>query len=704
MPMIADSQEPSPAPSVSGPPEGARLEEVVVTAEKRPERLLDVPMSITVLTGRELERQGATTLKDIASEVPALSTVEFSPGQARTQLRGISSLSGTATIGTYLDEIPINVDSVQLGTDVRFIDLDRIEVLRGPQGTLYGEGSMGGTIKYITRNPDLRDFSVSLGSALGTMTDGTSLYRADGALNAPLVPGTVAVRLVGGYEKTPGWIDYPLIGASDVNKGTSTTGRVKALWQATPALKVMLEYAYQDSDYDSQNYSNAERTAPYVALQPSLDTNRLSNIVLDLDARDFSVLSSTSYMDRSVAIANDVTGYFAPIYYAPPPAGFGVSPGTIRSVLLDVAESFKATSEELRFASKAVTPVKWTAGVYYRDYREIDNFASVTTPNPLPVQLLQSATRYRSTQLAGFGEMAYGFWEKGSATLGVRYFRDQRNKSGSGASFGTPTAEPYGSATFTSFDPRAILSYSPARDMLLYASASKGFRSGGFNLVASRPPGCNLPTAYDPEALWTYEVGANLSFDDQRIVVQAAGYHNDWRNIQVGEFCPGGQATQLTNGGKARGNGVDLQMTALATHSLTFSLSGSFNDSKFEDNSAAHLSGDHVDFVPMFTGAVATDYRFQLAHMRGNLHIDYQYEDRYSIAVRDFGGSSPLVYSDSWGKLNARLSFKSSKWEAGLFATNLTDANRILFPTTGVLLVPVRMTPRTYGVDLRYND
>jgi iron complex outermembrane recepter protein len=287
----------------------------------------------------------------------------------------------------------------------------------------------------------------------------------------------------------------------------------------------------------------------------------------------------------------------------------------------------------------------------------------------------------------------------------MRYFRDGRDKSGTGANFGAPAPEPNGDKTFTSFDPRAVLAWHPSRTALVYASAAKGFRSGGFNLVASRPPGCHLPDAYDPERLWTYEIGSNIEVLSDRLFVQVAGYHNDWNNIQVSEFCPGGQITQITNGGKASGNGIDFEATARPFESLRVVLSVGYNNSQYQDTSASHTAGDRVDFVPMYTGAVATDYSFHwTAEFPGRFHFDYQFEDSYSIALRNFPGGAPFAYSDSWGRVNGRLSVLRGKWEVALFGTNLTDTNRVLFPPTGVLLEPVSMQPRTYGVELRYNE
>jgi iron complex outermembrane receptor protein len=700
----ADAQ---PSSSSREPNESANisiLEEIIVTAQKRTQRLLDVPMSVTALTGDSLARQGATTLLDVASTVPGMSTLEYAPGQNRAQLRGISSAAGAPTIGLYLDELPINVDSVQLGADVRFIDLDRIEVLRGPQGTLYGEGSMGGTIKYVTRSPDLTKPTLGFDTAYGSVADGSELYRANLIVNMPVVAETFGVRFAGGFEQSPGWVDYPQIGAKDVNEGRSKTARLKSLWQVSEALKASLLLAYQDSDYDSQAFADAQRTAPYLALQPSKDETRLANLILEYDAGSFTVLSSTGYLDRDVATRSDVTGFFTPIYTAPPPFGFGLPPGSVDTVTLEGVTNFKATSEELRVASNGSTRLSWTAGVYYRDYEDQADSGSNTTPNPLPVEVLSAELERTSQQFAAFGEIGYKVTPTLETTVGLRYFRDERGKSGSASNFGLPAPEPSGNETFTSVNPRLVLTYRPTENQLFYVSGAKGFRSGGFNLLAGRPPGCNLPDAYDPESLWTYEIGSNLTFADGRAVVQGAVYRNDWQDIQVSEFCPGGQATQTTNAGKASGAGVDLQLTLRLIDSLGIILAGGYNDSQYDETSATHNEGDSIDFVPKFSASISGDYRFEwAAGFPGQFHLDYQYVDDFSISLRNFPGSQPIATSDAYGRLNARLSILSGAWELALFGQNLADTNKVVMPPIGVLLVPVSMQPRTIGIGLRYN-
>ena len=682
------------------------LEEIIVTAQKREQRLLDVPMSISAVTGEMLTRQGAYSLTDIASTVPGLSSVENAPGQNRLQLRGISATAGTPTVGRYLDELPINVEgnNPSYGMDIRFIDLARVEVLRGPQGTLYGEGSsMGGTVRYLTRDPDLDSASFGFDGAWGGVSGGSELYRGNVVINVPVVEETFGLRFAGGYEHSPGWIEYPRMGAKDVNDGEAKTARVKGLWRVTDALTARLLLLYQDNEFDSWNLAEPGRAAPFVQLSSLLDESRLANLVLEYDAGSFTILSSSGYLDRDVATSNDITDAFLPIYSAPPPFGLGFPPGSVQTVTAGVPSQFEALSQEVRFASAGEGPLTWTAGLYYRDYEERFGQNTIAVPNPLPFELLTSDTLRGSEQSAVFGEIGYEFTPAFETTVGLRYFRDQRTQSASGAQFGFPTTEPAREDTFSAVSPRLVLSYHLTEDMLLYASAAKGFRSGGLNLVAARPPGCSLQEEYDPEELWTYELGSNLSAANGRIVVQGAIYYNDWQDIQLIDLCPLGQTLQFTNAGKASGAGVDLQVTLRPTDALGVSLSAGYNDSQYDETSMAHVKGDAIDFVPQFTGAVSGDYDFNWSQsLRGRAHLDYQYTDSWSLTLRSLPPFGP-VSSEPYGRLNARLSVLSGAWEISLFGENLTDTDKIVGPPFGNTPVPTSMRPRTIGVGLRYN-
>lgn len=672
------------------------IEQVIVTAQKRAERLLEVPMSVSVLTGVDLERRGANTLVDIASMIPGLSTVEHAPAQSRIQLRGISSLNGAPTVGLYLDELPLNVENgfPAYGADIRFIDLDRLEVLRGPQGTLYGEGSMGGTIKYVTRDPDLARTSIEVGATAGAVTQGSPLYRADVVINVPVAKDSFALRFAGSYEKSSGWIDYPRMGLADVNEGESATARLKGLWRPSDVLSATFMWMYQDSDYDSMNLTDHGREAQFVLLQPARNTNRLASLVLQYDAGSFTVLSATGYMKRSALQLLDFTELLGPVY---PALGLPA----VQSVSAGQFATFEAPSEELRIASKGDGPFKWTAGLYYRNYEEDIDILSRATPNPLPYELIEATTLRRAQQSAVFGELGYRLDPAVDVTVGARYVSERRTQAGTSNNFGTVVTQPERAGRFTSLNPRFIVSYRPAAGTLIYASAAKGFRSGGLNDISARPADCSLPTEFEPEKLWTYELGLNRSSIDTRVVVQAAVYRNEWRDVQALEYCAGSLFAQATNLGSASGTGVDLQLTLRPLDSWTLSLSAGYNDSQYDSTSAAHRAGDPIDFVPDFTAGIAAGYDFQWSpQLPGRLQIDYQYTGSSAVAQRNLDA---VARSDAYGCLDARVSLLSGSWQLSLFAQNLTDSDKSTAPAFAGYLAPTGMRPRTVGLEVRYN-
>lgn len=679
------------------------LQEVVVTAQRREERLLDVPMSISAITGDQLTREGATSLLDIASTVPGLSTAQFSPGQNRVQLRGISSLAGLPTVGQYLDETSINVQggNPTFGADIRFIDLERVEVLRGPQATLYGEGSMGGTIRYLTKNPDLKNVSFGFEGTGGTVTDGSQLYRGNVIVNVPLIDDTLAMRFAGGYEKSPGWIDYPAIGVKDGNSATSKTARLKTLWKPNESFSADLLLLYQDTDTESQSFAN-QRVAPFVLLTPYVDKNRMASLVLNDDLGAVTLTSVSSYMKRDSNTTLDFTSLLGPLY----PLFFGVpAPTTIKANGVD---TFKSFSQEVRMASRGDAAFTWNAGIYYRDYWEDVGNHTVANPDPLPFELVDGVGRDESQSWAVYGEGSYHVTKAFETTLGLRYYRNKVSQPAeSGSSFGAPTFSPAQDATFTSLNPRLVLAYHVSEDALLYASASKGFRSGGMNGASLAVTGCNFPVNYDPEKLWTYELGSNLSAAEGRVVLQSAVYYNDWKQIQELQYCPGLAALgpQTVSGGRAKGEGVDLQLTTRPLKPLSITFAGSYNNSYYEDNSAAHLAGDRVDFVPRWTTGVAGEYDFQwVTGVGGRVHLDYQYTGSWSVALRNqLATPTGAVYSDSYGLVNGRVSALFGAWEVSLFGQNLSDQDKRAIPKYGGYLAPVSLQPRTVGLSLRYN-
>src|SRR4051812_22374457 len=304
----ASSVSPVAAPRATS----VELEEIVVTAQKREERLIDVPMAITAVTGVEIERRGVSSLQDLQYSVPGLSVVQSGPGQERLQIRGVSTTNGLPTVGQYLDEMPISIDDNTQSVDLRLIDMERVEVLRGPQGTLYGEGSMGGTIRYLTANPDLTRFGGSFEAQAGAVTDGDTAWRANGVVNLPVVKDRVGLRVVAGYEDTGGWIDSLVTGQKNVNAAKIFTIRGKLLANITGNLQASVLVLHQNQKQDYQDYGKDRQTSSRLAEinNPNYD---LVNAVVRLDLGWASLLNSFGYQNAKNNTMTDLSSVYVPL-------------------------------------------------------------------------------------------------------------------------------------------------------------------------------------------------------------------------------------------------------------------------------------------------------------------------------------------------------------------------------------------------------
>lgn len=663
----------------------SEVSEVIVTAQRREERLRDVPISISAITSDDIENRGAVRLQELQFAIPGLWSVETSPGSERLQIRGISQQAGLPTVATYLDEMNMNPNAVTGGTVLRAVDLERIEVLKGPQPTLYGEGSMGGTIRYITANPNLDDLQGRGEGTVGAIDGGNTAYRLEGMANLPLAKGVFAIRLAGAYEYTGGYVNT--LRGNNVNGTRYTTLRAKARWQPTDAFEGSLLYMRQEWNQHDADYANAagDYKYPNSIPQPQKGHYDVANAVLTYDAGPVELFSSTGYF--KVFGSSDV---FFP--FAVPIGGGVLLPLSVSSRSVG---AFERWTQEFRVTSKTEGPFRYVVGATYTDDSQSTGGANAPPfPATLPLTPGQTSKAY-----AIYGEGGYVSGPV-TITLGARYFSDRRS-DGARKQF----------QRFNTFNPRANVSVKTGDSGIIYGNVAKGFRSGGFNTPGKFDPTKNEAT-YKPEKLWTYEVGFKQQMMDGIINIEGALYYHDYKGIQ-NILLPIDNAPSIgrtINSGIARGWGQEISVAARFIPELTATVTGGHNNLTYKTTSLSVIPGDRLDNVPTWTWSVALDYRRPVSDkLTVFANADLGYTTGFTSTLRLFstlgivqrnGQRFPIiVQAHSREVLNARFGADFGNITAYVYGQNLTNdfnatyAGGVIQPTEGA-----RPRPRTLGV------
>ena len=663
---------------------------IVVTAQRREQNILEVPISVTAIGGEEIKERNAEQLRDLQFAVPGLFVSDRGPGQAQIQLRGVSQFVGAPTVGTYLDELSIAPASTGSALSPQLVDLERIEVLRGPQPALYGESSMGGTIRYITANPDLSEASLSLDGQVAGTVDGDPFYRGVGVVNAPLIQDVLAIRVAGAFEHANGWINTP--DGDNFNDVETSFVRGKVLFQPTDAFSASLVGLYQNAEETDSQFANEDRFNPLPARGQSKDEFTIFNLIGTYDFGPVTLLSSTGYIDRETVNGIDQSAFLVgfstvPLIFG----GLGLMPGDITEAVVFSTGDFKRWSQELRLTSNSDGPFTYLIGANYINDETISASFSETSPTPTSALLFDLFGTGPNTNTSEFwtvyGQAGYQFTENLEFSFGARYFEDTR-------------ASPFGTEdTFDSFNPKFTLSYSLG-DGTIYASAAKGFRSGGFN--APPPPGTPAgPTSFGPETIWTYEIGAKKQLTDI-LLVDVAVYYNDWSDIQQSSLPVNGVPVRFTiNGGKASGFGVDFGAQLRPSEFLTLTSTVGWNNNEYDTASATHNVGDPLSLVPQWTASASADYRRPISTSADFFgRIDFGYTSRSQNTARNLPAvfGNQISFTDSRVLLNARLGVQFERYELYLYGENLTDDNAVIFPSVGTISVPARARPLTAGI------
>jgi iron complex outermembrane receptor protein len=615
----------APAPSAAT---SIEIPEITITAQKRSESLSKAALSVSAFDGAALQEQGLKSFADIARVTPGLNlsvpATGFT-GDPQITIRGIVATAGAATTGIYIDDTPISVrpDLTASNPFPKIFDLDRVEVLRGPQGVLFGAGSEGGTVRFVTPTPSLTEYS-GMGRAEGAFTDGGApSYEVGGAFGGPLVDNKVGIRVSAWHREDGGYINRVNQYSGDSadrnsNQELSDVARIAVKFQPTDQLSITPAIYYQDTfRKDLDLY--AESTQAGLPLsrfvsganfqQPRDDKFTLASITGDYEFEDFSIKLITSNFHRNANSYVDATSYDLSQFVPTPTSLTGgvflpTDPNYMTRALFTTGQ--KNWTSELRFTSNTGPSdrLSWVFGAYYthnhqteiNDYREpLDEvfaygpalaayiqgqqaanpgFTCVDVESCLGVPLTNNQSYFgdfqsNETELTGFLNVGYKIFDQVKLELGVRYARSTYDfyEIQDGPDNGGRT-EDFATRTETPVSPRVSLSYQVDPSTLVYATAAKGYRIGGGN-IGIPALGCaadlqnlgiaNAPQTYSSDRVWSYEAGTKARMFSNTVEIDASAFIIDWSNIQSNVFLPICGYNFTGNLGKARSQGFDIQ-------------------------------------------------------------------------------------------------------------------------------------------------
>ena len=738
----------------------AELEEIVVTATKRESGVQEIPMSIAAISGDSLARSGIVDFTDIATSVPSVSFRSSGPGRTKLNIRGISAATGVApTVSFYLDEMPIQTISsgsttsfAQTIIDPKMFDLERVEVLRGPQGTLYGSSSMGGTIRLITRQPVIGEFESSIGTDISSTTGGGTNFRLNGMVNAPL-SDSVTLRVVASYTDNDGYFDRVSSGtgtapagdvfATDVNTEETISVRAALRWQINENAYIQPSVFTQTTEMDGKpNFdgpiTDSVQFAPYDTAEPFDDEFTMSNIVYVHDFGAMSLLASFSKIDREFRNLEDITDVGAL---------FGDPNPLLGSAFSNEFVELDDETIEVRLTSSSDSDWQWLVGYYRKDavadagYRMDEGWDALFMNGLANTQKLQE---YEED--AFFGELTYHLSDSFSITAGLRSLDyDFHSKEENWGGVFTSDSDRSGAnvrdelLSDSDTNVKLAVTYRFGDGNQVYVSGSNGSRPGGINRVIPRsddplePIGfaCNQdlialgiddPGAYIGDEVTSTEFGWKLMFKDS-VRLNGAVYNVKWDDIQQLVLTSGTCGNNFTgNIGEAKSTGLELELTAAISDNLTLSAGLGYVDAQFEetvlspDGVVIVERGDLLVDVPEITFNVAFDYTIPASrgeyYVLGNLnYVDETLEvpGQPDDDLTGNGIDSGNVRSD-YTVVDLRAGYISeSGWDLSLYVDNATDEEAVYGYNDAIAFAfpgsdpTVRNRPRTVGVSLLYN-
>jgi iron complex outermembrane recepter protein len=716
-----------------------QLAEIVVTAQKRETDLQSTPMSITAVTGEELAKAGISNISDLAVQTPGLAVASAGPGLSQYNLNGISSTAGTsATVGFYLDEVPMSAGTDTLpdsrvSFDPDLYDVARVEVLRGPQGTLYGAGSMGGTIRIVTNQPNLEKQEASVRVDLSDTAHGSGNIGADAMVNLPIVKDVAALRVVLSDKYYSGYIDrivsnpFPLptgavrgnvaaapVQSEDTNSNTEHLQSVRASllikigdnFTLTPRIYIQ-EITQGGTNTIDSPPGNLARYQPFDISEPSVDRFNLYDLTGVYQFQSFDIVSSLGVLDRSTTRTTDTSEEFSFLFGAP------LFPAKIQDW-----HTSRQLTEETRIASTSKGPLQWLAGLFFQDLSDSLTLLS-DVPQYAPLfgtsDVANAYEPQHLKQYAGFGEATYSFTDQFSVTAGFRWFHydftDHYLQLGLVAAT-PPLNNQFLGASQSRALPKVTFSFAPSDDQLLYATYSQGSRIGGGNLAVrtTGPGNCaaalaalgltQLPSSYTGDSVDSYEIGAKTRWLDRRLTVNGSLFYINWSDVQQQSHLSCGYP-YILNEGSAVSKGAQIEIHAQVTTALSAGETSAYTRARNQETIPGVVTaGEQLQNVPLWTHTAWLEYEQHLAD-------DFTLFGRASNMF--YGASHDDLPKPAFDIVTLRSGLRKGSYDGALYVDNLTDKRAILsnIEDQGATIPTVRHVainrPRTVGIEFNYH-
>lgn len=704
------AQAAAPTFEPSKPELGKDTEEVLVTAQRREENLRDVPISISVMDGAQLDSSSATSVADALVGVPGLvsSQNQYTAGTVNFSVRGVSNAiprsAGAGVIAYYLDGVPYGFIRSAYNPDPNVYDLAQVEFLSGPQGTLYGAGSLVGVLRIQTHDADVDNFELKARTYISMTKDGGDNAGGDVAVNVPLMPGVLGMRATVGYRDDSGWIDSPI--QRDVNTDDVTNYRLRLRAELSNSLAISLSAWRSVEDIGAPNLSTDSRRIN--SLQDQSGSNEFTTYALTVE-REFSAFTLSSV----TSLLDFYNGSYVD----------GSIPAIGAGAVLQGKWNSRVWAQEFNVVSDIEGPWHWSAGLFYRDasedaYQFLDRLNNTALPDIVQNDYADSSTSY-----AIYGEVGRDLTDTLQISVGLRYFNDDgvttlEKPYANVVSFPAGTKFEFESEAVT---PRVVLTWTPNDDQMIYASYSQGFRSGASqqpNVLAGFPEFEQL----DPDRLTNYEIGTKGKLFDGAVTYTAAAFYMDWQDVQqslrvvLTNTCNSSGSCLITeaqiNGDRASGPGVELGLVTHLFEGLQLGFNAAWNDLRTNAPIFRAVAppgtpillfakGDRLEFSPEYTIGFNGEYERSLGGSYvGKIALSANYNsptnDRAMISADTNRASDDMLI------VNSRLSVKTDHWVFTIFGDNLTDENGTNRPIGVAPEWSPRGRPMTVGLQLEY--